>query len=102
MANPVKQPGLYKLHYLSVLLDQFAVNADSRESDLTPVDIKQLATAIGSDDFVALTPGSDHSTTISEKRHGKELWQLFLWLAALLILIEMIISRSTPAEDETT
>ena len=99
-ASPIKQPGLYKLNYLSILLDQFAVNTDSKESDLTPVDIEQLATAVGADDFVTLTPRSDYSTTISEKRHGKELWQLFLWLAALLLLIEMIISRSTPAEDD--
>ncbi len=100
-ATPIKQPGIYKLKYLSILLDQFAVNTDAREGDLTPVDIKQFATAIGSDDFVSLELGSDYTVAVSENRHGKELWQLFLWLAGFLMLTEMIISRGKPAEDET-
>ncbi|MEP0827381.1 MAG: hypothetical protein HRF51_02570, partial [bacterium] len=39
-------------------------------------------------------------TIITESRYGRELWKIFLWAAALLLAIEMLLSREKEIEPE--
>jgi hypothetical protein len=63
------------------------------------VDDEQMAAAIGARSFNSLEEGVDMATVISELRFGKELWQVFLWIAVVLIAIEMLLSRGAPTEE---
>ena len=95
---PADRPGIYSVSYHGREIDRFALNIDPAECDLTSVDTDQFAAAIGAESINRLEIDDDIATVISESRFGKELWQLFLWLAAGLIIIEILLSRGLPRE----
>lgn len=69
-----------------------AVNLDTRESDLRPLDGDQLRYVFGSQAQL-INPEQALSRQVLEARYGRELWQLCLTLAFLLLLAESIIGR---------
>ena len=96
--KPTNLPGVYRISYIGREIDRFAVNLDPAEGDLSEVDVDQFAAALGAPDYHLL--GSDRSlaAVISEMRFGKELWHLFLWAAVILLIAEMLLARTAPAE----
>jgi hypothetical protein len=96
---PVGEAGIYRVSYHGREIDRFAVNVNPKECDLTAVDTDQMATAIGAKSYNELKGGVDMAAVISKMRFGKELWQIFLWIAVVLIAIEMLLSRGAPAEE---
>jgi hypothetical protein len=96
---PVELPGIYHAYFEGREIDRFAVNVDPIECDLIAASIDQTAKAIGAKTYHDLELGRPLGTTIAELRFGKELWQVFLWTAAVLILLELFLSRSAPAEE---
>jgi len=99
--KPSNQPGLYHINYAGREIDRFALNIDPAECDLTAADKDQFVTAIGADDPFELEPDADMAAFIAESRHGKELWQLFLWIAAALIAAEILLSRAANHEESS-
>jgi len=95
---PVDKPGIYSIIYAGREIDRFALNVNTEECDLTSVDADQFAAALGTDDLRSLPYGSDLASVIAEHRHGRELWQVFLWLAVILIVVEIVLSRGAPQE----
>ncbi len=93
-------PGIYRTSYLGREVDRFALNVRPVEGDLAAVDIEQLAVALGAAEYHTLSPGTPLAAIVAEWRFGKELWQLFLWLAAILMALEMLLSRSRGTEEE--
>jgi len=95
----VNLPGIYRSFFDSHEINRFAVNIDPRECDLTASSFDQIAKAIGAEKYHVLQMQKPLTATIAELRFGKELWQVFLWIAAVLILLEMLLSRSAPVEE---
>lgn len=100
-ARPTDRPGIYRVSYLGREIDRFAINTDPSECNLARSDIDQMAMAMGADDYNVLETGADLSGEIAEMRFGKELWQLFLWLAVIIILVEILLSRATTSKDQS-
>jgi hypothetical protein len=97
--KPTNRPGIYRISYLGREIDRFAVNINPAECDLTAVDVDQLAVSLGADKYHLLKDRGDVAAAIAEMRVGKELWQLFLWIAVAFLFLEMLLSRGAPAEE---
>jgi hypothetical protein len=96
---PINLPGIYSSSYLGQELDRFALNLNPAEADLSAVDHEQMVSALGVRDPHRFLPDTDLITAVSELRFGKELWQLLLWIAALLLLAEMLLARGIGEEE---
>ena len=98
--KPTDMPGQYHISYFGREIDRFALNVDRAECDLNPADGDQFAAAIGAEDPVQLGLLDDLAETLAESRFGKELWQLFLWLAAAFIVAEILLARGADQKEE--
>ena len=47
-----------------------------------------------------LAAGANMDEVIGEFRFGKELWQLFLWIAVMLFIAEILLSRGSVQEEQ--
>ena len=90
---PTNLSGIYNIRYLGREIDRFALNVNPNECDLVGVVDKQFADAIGADDYNVVQQNINAASIISEFRFGKELWQIFLWMAVLFIIAEMLLSK---------
>ena len=99
--NPTgaKLPGIYRAFFDGREIDRLALNIDPRECDLASTSFDQFAQAVGAADYHVLDTDQPLEASIAELRFGKELWQIFLWMAAVLILLELLLSHSTPVEE---
>jgi hypothetical protein len=97
--HPLDKAGIYSIVSRSREIDRFAVNLPPAESDLTAADPEQFATALGAPDFDAVAYRADIAETIAGFRVGRELWQLFLWIAVALMALEMLLGRRLPSEE---
>jgi len=96
---PSAMPGIYSLAYDGKELDRFAVNVDPAEEDLTAADPDQFVSAIGAREYHQFATGEPIAATIAGFRHGRELWQIFVWIAVLLLAAEMLLSRGAAEEE---
>lgn len=94
------QSGIYSILSDNKEIDRFALNLDPTEADLATTDNDQFQKALGADEMKKLDDKVQYAQLIAEFRHGKELWQLFLWLAVLLVAFEIWLSRSGKNEVE--
>lgn len=91
----LKKPGIYKLKSEDKLLDQFAVNLDTRDSDAEPLSGAELTRELkGIENIMFIQPEQNSAEEVSKTRYGKELSKNFLWFALGLLILEMIISKS--------
>ena len=97
--SAVDLPGIYRAFFNGREIDRFAVNIDPRECDLTATSFEPIAKAVGAENYHVLESQQPLQATIAELRFGQELWQAFLWTAAVLILLELLLSRSAPIEE---
>ncbi|MFQ5453200.1 MAG: hypothetical protein ACE5D6_03325, partial [Candidatus Zixiibacteriota bacterium] len=93
-------PGIYRINYPGKEIDRFAVNINPEECNLSVIDTDQLASALGAEKINLLKQNVELASLISQFRYGKELWHLFLWLAAALLIIEMLLSKGSAPEEE--
>jgi len=93
ISDPVHAPGFYELIQSDGGAPHtFAVNVDTRESDLVPMIAGDRELLFGGD-AVHLAPGETISRQVLEARYGRELWRLFLALAFCLLVAESLIAR---------
>jgi hypothetical protein len=97
--GPLAQAGIYRLRQLGREIDRFAVNIDPAECDLAAADADQFALSLGTDKYRELSADTPLARVISEYRVGRELWQVFLWVALALLALEMLLGRRAPSED---
>ena len=88
----VDEAGIWRLRAGGEIVDLFAVNLDTRESDLTPVDREQVRRVFGDVHF--LQPGDDLRLAVLGNRYGRELWREFLLLALALLALEQWVARA--------
>lgn len=97
--GPLTQAGIYRIAASGRDLDCFALNIDPLECDLAAADIDQFGTALGASEIRQLELNQPMAASIAQFRVGRELWQIFLWIALILLAIEMLLGRATPAEE---
>jgi hypothetical protein len=98
--HPTDIPGIYSLRYLDREIDRFAMNINPSENDLASLVVDQLAVSLGVDNLNEIEVGQPLAPVVAGFRFGRELWQLFLWIAVGLFILEMLLSRGTPAEEK--
>src|SRR5262249_10518587 len=90
--------GLYEIRSASNTsgrAERIAVNLDPAESDLTPLDPKELVAAVtgrASDTAVA-GPGKPAQPTPAEGRRGQGVWWYLLVAGVLLLAAEMAVAN---------
>ncbi|MCP4684105.1 MAG: VWA domain-containing protein [bacterium] len=98
--GPLGSPGVYLVSHQGREVDRFAVNLDPAECDLTTTETDQFALSLGREDYRQVETDAPIAEIISGFRIGRELWQIFLWAAVLLLIAEMLLGRqSSPTED---
>jgi len=98
-ARPSRLPGVYRITYLSREIDRYALNVEPSEGDLTVTDLDEYARSLGVEELRRLPADVSLAGAIAEYRFGRELWQLFLWFAVGLVILEILLARSTQAEE---
>jgi len=97
-----RQPGVYLLRDGAEVLQAFAVNPDSRESDLERLSPEEAASLLGEGvSVVVMNDGSpaglpDNSPTVATDRY--EIWKSLIVLALLLLMVEYWLSGSRRGE----
>ena len=101
-ATPVDRPGIYHISYLGREIDRFAINMAPAEGDLASADLDELAVSMGVEDYRELGTDQPLQEAISGFRFGRELWQLFMWLAVLFVILEMLLARGSSRDDSSS
>ena len=73
---------------------RFAVNVDTRESDLTRPAPGDLVRATGRSNTLYIKPAERLSSMIARLRHGRELWRELLAAAMALLVVELWLGRT--------
>jgi hypothetical protein len=90
-----KEPGFYRLRY-SEKSDFAAVNVDTKESDLTKLNVDEFIAAVtGADPKAQTATGANEKLTNEEVESRQRVWWWLLVVALLLFLTEAILSRRT-------
>jgi len=93
----LQESGIYRIYADSTLLDLFAVNVNTVESDPRPLEKDILAKNIN---VKTLSPDANLTEEILSARHGKEIHHGMLILAFMLMLAELALGSSwKPPED---
>ena len=88
----IDEAGIWRLRAGDEIVDLFAVNPDTRESDLALVDREHVRRVLGN--VHILQPGDDLRLAVLGNRYGRELWREFLLLALALLVLEQWIARA--------
>ena len=89
----VREAGIWRLRSEGEIIDLFAVNLDTRESDLTPIDTERVRNLFAGADLHFLHPNDDLRLAVLGNRYGREFWREFLLLAIALMVLEQWIAR---------
>lgn len=87
-------PGIYKLFKNNTLAQYIPANLNSFESKTEYFSAKQVSKSINSQNINYFKTHENVFNTINSARFGEELWKLFIILALLLAITEMIISQN--------
>ncbi|MGH9831578.1 MAG: vWA domain-containing protein [Blastocatellia bacterium] len=88
-----REPGFYRLRYPGSS-DFAAVNVDSRESDLTKVNVEEFVTAVtGADPKAAAEAAAKEKMSNEEIEARQRVWWMLLIAALLLFITEAVLAR---------
>ena len=94
------EAGVWRLEEGGAVIDRFAVNVDTGESDLEEVSPRQLERVFGPGRVVPLAADADLREQVLVRRYGRELWREFLLAALALLLAESWIARAPRSGSE--
>jgi hypothetical protein len=97
----VNQTGIYEFTQSGELHALGAVNLPEQESDLEAVDEASLAELLDLLEITVIEVGAALEEEILVARHGRELWRAFVYVALMLLALEMYIARPRFAERGT-
>jgi hypothetical protein len=89
-------PGVYFLRSDVETLSVFAVNVDTRESDLTKAAAGEIETKLRHFDVKRITASDDVGESISLLRRGRDLSRPLLWAGLALFLFEVLLASNLP------
>ena len=85
---------MWRLEKQGAVIDRFAVNVDTRESNLEEVSPGQLERVFGPGRILPLATDADLREQVLVRRYGRELWREFLVAALALLLAESWLARA--------
>lgn len=88
--------GSYDVSANGELYTSFSVHLPLAEEPKDIIDPQVILSSLGPESARWLESNSDLDSTIKEIRFGKSLWRVFLILALLAMILEMIIGRTGP------
>tara|TARA_B100001250_G_scaffold250201_1_gene215018 strand:- start:847 stop:2085 length:1239 start_codon:yes stop_codon:yes gene_type:complete len=94
LTDVLEYPGFHSLYSNDEKLSTIAVNIDSRTFESNYTNIEVIKNKINKS-IINLNVNNNITNKINEIRTGKELWRYLIYLLAILIIIEMIISNVT-------
>ncbi len=95
------EAGVWRLEKGGEVVDRFAVNVDTRESNLEEVSPGQLERIFGPARVVPLASDADLREQVLVRRYGRELWREFLLAALALLLAESWLARAPRSASQT-
>jgi len=97
--NSADQTGFYTVRNKKDTISVFSVNANPIESEekyLTNDQIKDYLDKINFiGKYIPIEKNEEALTVIQQARFGSELWKIFIIIALVLVLIEMLVSKSS-------
>ena len=88
-----REPGFYRLRYTGNS-DYAAVNLDSKESDLTRLEVEGFVAAVtGADPKAGANAAAKERLSIEEIESRQRVWRLLLIAALLLFITEAVLAR---------
>ncbi len=87
--------GIYSLYTGNRLLNQWAVNPDPAESDISPIDSEKLKKIIGNNNIISIQKEEALASIVSTSRYGRELWKYLIEIVLLFLIIEMFLARES-------
>ncbi|RMD98269.1 MAG: hypothetical protein D6814_07865, partial [Calditrichaeota bacterium] len=91
----VQQEGFYRLLADGSLKFVWAANFDPAEIAQPPVEMKSLQQALGIEHIAKLPANVELEAALKRLRYGREIWKIFILIAFILILLEMLILRES-------
>ena len=95
-------PGDYHVFSGEMIIDDFSVNTDPLESVtkyITDNEFKDYLNKINfKGHYIRVDKRDDPAKIILQSRFGSELWKYFLFIALILALLEMMVSRNSKKE----
>ena len=94
--------GIYRIFSMKKLTGEFAVNVNPVESELKYFSSKELRSMFASGEngkrIKIIPQGKNYSDLLLLQGEGSELWRLFLLLALIFALLEMLAARTSRKE----
>jgi hypothetical protein len=106
LPEDVEQPGTYEIRVDERLLRKVALNLSTRESDLTLVDegssVDIFEQTFGVEPVVFSETGSADElvTQVAASRSGVEIWNVFMVLALIFLVAEMLVAMRWRSDSE--
>lgn len=91
------EPGIYSFFEGRDKKKTWAVNINPIESNLEQLNTREVKKILGKNVW-ELSLNENFSQKIKESRFGRELTPYFLYLALILLLVEIVLSRTAPAK----
>ncbi|MBI4553011.1 MAG: BatA domain-containing protein [Candidatus Latescibacteria bacterium] len=93
------EPGIYRIQSGDRLLNEFAVNVDTKESDPARLDLAEVRRLLNGTPVRIVQPNANLAEEILQSQQEHEVWKLLLWGALALILVESLLTRTPARED---
>ena len=87
------EAGVWLIEKGGEIIDRFAVNVDTRESNLRKVPSKTIERVFGPQRVIELKENKELREQILTRRYGREWWQEFVIFALVLLLLELWVGR---------
>jgi hypothetical protein len=88
-----EQPGIYIISAQGKMVDEFAVNTDPRESDISLITTAEVEKKLPGTPLHYITLNDKVAASILENRYGREVFGEVLGLVGILLFCEMFIAR---------
>lgn len=86
-------PGIYRFLEGGSAVAMGAVNIDPAESDLTPLDRAEIKERVSPLPVTFIDRGEPLDERVLQARYGRELWRALLYVALVLVALEMYLAR---------
>lgn len=90
--NKTQSPGIYTLKKDDQIINQWAINVDSKESVMERIPLENVKKILGEQTF-ELTLQNKYAEQIEQFRYGSEMTKWFFLFALLFMLLEMTLAR---------
>jgi hypothetical protein len=93
VVEDITEPGIYRFREAGRTVALGSVNVDPAESDLTPASRDEVGEFLSPMPVMFVDAGVSLEDQVLQSRFGRELWRAFLYVALVLLALEMYLAR---------